>query len=311
MLNYRLMPIALTLFDGGADGGADGNGNGQSISNSAMPTKKGGEYSNVVFGKQPTAAEVDNNVAEPSVSPEQRKADFDAFIEQNKDLYDAKFKERYTKQFEKDFNRRFKDHKDLESRFSQADEIVSLIAQKYGVADVAELKSKIESDDRLVEDRALENGVTPEQQRNIDNLKAQADREKRRADMLYGQQQADIQYQQWVMEADELKAIYPEFNLQDEMDNPKFKSLLKAGIPVQHAYEVVNLNAIKQNNAISVASQASKATADNIRARGNRPKENAGSATPGIIYKSDVSKLTKKDRAEIAKKVARGEVISF
>ena len=35
MLNYRLMPIALTLFDGGADGGADGNGNGQSVGNSA------------------------------------------------------------------------------------------------------------------------------------------------------------------------------------------------------------------------------------------------------------------------------------
>jgi hypothetical protein len=87
--------------------------------------------------------------------------------------------------------------------------------------------------------------------------------------------------------------------------------LLKSGVPVQHAYEVVHINEIKQNNAVHVAKQTSKATADNIRARGNRPKENAGSATPGVQYKSDVSKLTKKDRAEIAKRVARGETISF
>ena len=80
---------------------------------------------------------------------------------------------------------------------------------------------------------------------------------------------------------------------------------------MEHAYKVIHMDSIMQGNAQVVAQQTSKATADNIRARGNRPKENAGSATPGVTYKSDVSKLTRKDRAEIARRVARGENISF
>lgn len=307
MLNYRLMPISLIMFDG--DGGADGNGNSQGVSTPAMPTKKGGEFDNVVFGKQPEATAGADNAPEPT--PEQRQADFDAFIEKNKDLYEAKFKGEYSERFEKDFSRRFRDHKTLENKFNQADEIVTLLGKKYGMTDINDIKSTLENDTRLVEERALENGLSPEQQLQVDTLEAQLEAQKRRADSIYRQQQSEEQYRQWVMEANELKTIYPEFDLTKEIENPKFKSLLKAGIPVQHAYEVANLDAIKQNNAISVASQTSKATADNIRARGNRPKENAGSATPGVVYKSDVSKLTPKDRREIARRVARGEKISF
>lgn len=299
MLNYRLMPIALTLFDGGADGGADGNGNGQSIGNSAN-----GDYGNVVFGKQEAAAEVPSEVTK---TPEERQAEFDAYIEQNKDLYDSKF----TKEFDSKFNRRFREHKQLEANFNKADEVMSILAQRYGVNNIDDIRSAVENDDRLLEAQADEEGLTVDQMREIQSLRARADAEKRRADMFARQQNADYQYQQWVLEAEPLKDIYPDFDINAECENPNFMRLLKSGVPVQHAYEVVHINEIKQNNAVNVAKQTSKATADNIRARGNRPKENAGSATPGVVYKSDVSKLTPKDRAEIAKRVARGETISF
>ena len=307
MLNYKLMPISLIMFDG--DGGADGNGNSQGVSTPAMPTKKGGEFDNVVFGKQPEAAAEANNATEPT--PEQRQADFDAFIEQNKDLYDAKFKGEYSERFEKDFSKRFRDHKTLENNFRQNDEVMQLLAQKYGVNDIDGIKKAVLDDDNGLAEKASAEGLTVEQYKHLMKIEARAEADRKALEASNRQQQADMQYRQWVMEANELKAIYPEFDLLKEMDNPKFTSLLKVGIPVQHAYEVANLDAIKQNNAISVASQTSKATADNIRARGNRPKENAGSATPGVTYKSDVSKLTPKERKEIARRVARGEKISF
>lgn len=299
MLNYRLMPMSLTIFDGGADGGADGNGNGQSVGNSAN-----GDYSNVKFGKQETTAKVPSEVTK---TPEERQAEFDAYIEQNKDLYDSKF----TKEFDSKFNRRFREHKQLEANFNKADEVMSILAQRYGVTNIDEIRNAVENDDRLLEAQADEEGLTVDQMREIQSLRARADAEKRRADMFARQQNADYQYQQWVLEAEPLKDIYPDFDINAECENPNFMRLLKSGVPVQHAYEVVHINEIKQNNAVNVAKQTSKATADNIRARGNRPKENAGSATPGVVYKSDVSKLTPKDRAEIAKRVARGETISF
>ena len=50
---------------------------------------------------------------------------------------------------------------------------------------------------------------------------------------------------------------------------------------------------------------------DNIRAKGSRPLENGTSQQGAFIVKNDVNALTKEDRAEIARRVRRGEVISF
>ena len=48
-----------------------------------------------------------------------------------------------------------------------------------------------------------------------------------------------------------------------------------------------------------------------IIANGARPAENGNSSQGASVTKSDVSQLTKADRAEIARRVARGEKISF
>jgi hypothetical protein len=48
-----------------------------------------------------------------------------------------------------------------------------------------------------------------------------------------------------------------------------------------------------------------------IIANGARPSENGNSFQGASVTKSDVSTLTKADRAEIARRVARGEKISF
>ena len=87
--------------------------------------------------------------------------------------------------------------------------------------------------------------------------------------------------------------------------------MLKAGVPVQHAYEVIHMDAIKAGVAQSAAQTAARQVTDNVRARGARPAENGVSSGSGFLVKSDVSKLTKKDRAEIARRAAHGEKIVF
>lgn len=54
-----------------------------------------------------------------------------------------------------------------------------------------------------------------------------------------------------------------------------------------------------------------QAVIQNIRAKGTRPTENGISSQSAFTIKDDVSKLTKADRAAIAKRVARGEIIEF
>lgn len=96
-----------------------------------------------------------------------------------------------------------------------------------------------------------------------------------------------------------------------ESQDPRFLGMLKAGVPVQHAYEVIHMDAIKATVAQSAAQTAARQVTDNVRARGARPAENGVSSGSGFLVKSDVSKLTKKDRAEIARRAAHGEKIVF
>ena len=66
------------------------------------------------------------------------------------------------------------------------------------------------------------------------------------------------------------------------------------------------------SGAIQVtAANTEKMVANNVRAKGNRPAENGTNAQSAFTVKDDPSKLTKQDFEEIARRVARGEIISF
>ena len=127
-----------------------------------------------------------------------------------------------------------------------------------------------------------------------------------------GEEKAQSQLQNWYSQAEQVKQTYPEFELNAEVQNPQFLSLLKSGIPLQHAYEVVHMDDIKQRVATTIAQKTEKAVVDGIRSKGARPSENGtSSGGGGIIIKSDVSNLSKADRAEAVRRALRGDRISF
>ena len=135
--------------------------------------------------------------------------------------------------------------------------------------------------------------------------------ENRRLKKLHMEQlrsmEAKNKVQTWKNEAEEVKRIYPEFDLKEELSNPEFIRLLKLGINLKSAYEVVNIDSILDRNTKT----AQRKVVDSIRLKGNRPVENGSEETSGILLSGNVSKLNKKQRAELAKRAAKGEKISF
>jgi type IV pilus assembly protein PilA len=85
----------------------------------------------------------------------------------------------------------------------------------------------------------------------------------------------------------------------------------KAVSEVKAAYEAMHHDEMVAGYLQNAVKQGAKATAQNIASRGTRPKENGVGSGTSMVFKPDVSKLTAKDRAEIAERVARGEIISF
>ncbi len=111
----------------------------------------------------------------------------------------------------------------------------------------------------------------------------------------------------WKQQAEETKKVYSDFDLKKEIQNPEFCRLLKLGVGMKTAYEVLNIDSILDKNS----KNAEKMVVESIRLKGNRPVENGSEDAGGIILSSNVSKLNKKQRAELAKRAAKGERISF
>ena len=115
----------------------------------------------------------------------------------------------------------------------------------------------------------------------------------------------------WKSEAENVKNIYPGFDFETELSNPKFTRLLGSGVSVKTAFEALHMDDIMGGAMAYTANKVSKKITDNIRARGARPVENGSNQAAAATIKNDVTKLTAKDRAEIAKRVRNGEKISF
>ena len=301
--------LNLQLFaDGGAGAGAGegGTAEGQGVTGAAALPQTKGEKNNplasVKYGiqEEAPAAEVQKTAA-----PD-RNATFEALIKgEYKDLYDAKMQDTIQK--------RLKGTKETVEKYEALQPVLEILGKKHGVdaTDIEALTKAINEDDSYFEDEALERGMTVQQlkefkkmERENAELKAMKDEQKR-------QEEGKKLYSAWMQQADEAKKVYPSFDLRAEMNNPKFLDLLKSNIDVRTAYEVLHkdeiIPAAMQFTAQTVESKIAKSIASN----GARPSENGMSSQSAAVVKSDVSQLSKADRAEIIRRVQRGEKIRF
>ena len=122
---------------------------------------------------------------------------------------------------------------------------------------------------------------------------------------------ADKLYASWMNQAEQMKSVYPSFDLNIEMQNPRFTDLLKNNVDIRTAYEVLHKDEIIPAAMQFTAQQVKQKMTNNYIANGARPTENGTMSQSSAIVKSDVSQLSKEDRAEIIRRVQRGEKIRF
>ena len=312
MKNNLIFPMVLNLqlFAEGASGGDGGTGaegaTGATATAAVSQTKgvKSNPLSDVVYGKQ---TEVTTPAAEVVENPtEDRNAKFEALIKgEYKDLYDARVSDTVQK--------RLKSTKETVDKYNELTPTIEALAKKYGVdpADIKALNKAIEDDDSYYEQEALEKGITVEQLKEIRKMERENADLKRQMEEQNRKENANKVYAQWMEQADKAKQVYPSFDLRAEMQNPKFVDLLRSNIDVRTAYEVIHKDDIIAGAMQFTAKTVEQKLTDKIIANGARPSENGNSSQGASVTKSDVSQLTKADLAEINRRVARGEKISF
>ena len=321
----RLLKVDLQLFNDGAATGADGSAQAtegapkvESKPSGSNRRSKSGEFDNVVFGKQESAPDNDatdlvaegkltgaskTDVQTTSDTLEARRKAYNDFIAENKDLDNERFQQV--------FDRRFKEVKGIESELASQKPIIDKLMARYGVDDVAKLDKALTEDSEYWEKVAEERGMTVEQFHAMQKLEQENAEFKRERQRQIGQQQFQQQIDNWYREADKVKELYPSFDFKTEAQNPEFLKLLRNGNSVEHAYKVLHFDELTQN-AARVAAQTADAQAQaRIKSKASRPSENGTSSKSAVIVKNDVANLSRAERAEIARRVARGDKISF
>ena len=237
-------------------------------------------------------------------------------------LIKGKYKEQYGKAVNDAVNKRFKHQKDLQGQIDAIDPIIRAMAQRYeiqadanGNIPIQALQDKILNDNALYEQEAFERGMS------VDDLKQMKALERENAQLKRATQytQEQKEWDDLVAQGEELKQMYPSFDMDTEMVNPEFgKSLAffknsnMYPDPVRRAYELVHRDEI-MSGAMQYAVQKTQQNISNsIQSGMSRPQENGtNQVAAGAPTALDPSKLSREQIEDIKKRAARGERITF
>ena len=314
------MHLNLQLFGEGAGAGGEG-GTGaegtQGVSEvAALPqtkSRKSNPLADTKYGIQDDAAQVadvQTKVTDADgVTTEtvDRKAEF-------KKLIEGEYKQEYGESVQDIVQKRLKNTKEKSDKLDSLMPTLEMLSKKYGVdaSDIEALNKAIQEDDSYYEEEAMEKGLTVEQLKEIRRLERENADLKRQMEEQTTKENASKLYASWMSQAEQLKSVYPSFDLETEMRNPKFVDLLRVpSIDVRTAYEVLHKDEIIPAAMQFTAQTVERKLANKIMANGARPAENGMNSQSAAVVKSDVSQLSKADRQEIARRVARGEKIRF
>lgn len=303
-----IFKLNLKMFDG-AGGASSGTGDGTGTATSganegtSSGANNGKDLSKVVYGKQPTVTE--NTSSDTQDDAQSRYNEY----------RNGEGKDFINKEIENAVKRRFKDHSELKKSNGKMQSVMNAVAMKYGIdpTDTDGILKAVAEDESYYETAADEAGMSVEQYKKMKQLEAENAQLQAIRQEEDRRKEFDAKYAEWSMQADFARNEYPNLDLNTEMQNKDFFGLLTRGIDVKTAYQVIHQDEIVQS-AISTATQRTaqavqQQTVNNIRSKGLRPDESAGSSQAGFTFKADPHKWTKADREEIAKRVARGEKI--
>lgn len=310
MKNTIFSMLSLQIFAEGTAGAGDGGtaeGTGVTAAAAVSQTKgvKSNPLADVKYGIQEDEAPAAEVKPETVAKPD-RNAEFEKLIKgEYKDLYDAKMQDTVQK--------RLKSTKETVDKFNALQPTLELLASKYGVdvKDIEALGKAIQEDDAYYEHEALEKNMTVKQLKEIKKMERENAELKAQMEEAQKQENGRKLYSAWMQQAEETKKVYPSFDLQAEMGNSKFLDLLRSNVDVRTAYEVLHKDEIIPAAMQFTAKTVESKLAKSIAANSARPSENGMSSQSAAVVKSDVSQLTKADRAEIIRRVQRGEKIRF
>ena len=147
-----------------------------------------------------------------------------------------------------------------------------------------------------------------ETQEEEDGSRTNGDREKDQRDAALRRHFADLTRQ-----GEELKQIFPDFDLMTEMQNPAFVRMTapETGVSVKDAFYAIHGEDIQRESMRYAALQAGRRIAASVQAGASRPVENGIQGAAPVMIGVDIRGMNKKQREEYRRRIHSGEIINF
>lgn len=306
--------IVLQLFAEGGDGGAAAAAGGDATGVQAPDAgvrnnrrKRENPLANVQYGiGNQTSTQPD---ATAQQAAEQGKDNTEESFES---LIKGKYKSDFDSHVQNILQQRFKKNADNDALLESYKPLMEAIGKKFNVdpTDVDGMLNAVSFDEEALEEEAMQRGMSTESLKTVKELERKAEKLNKLEQQSAAQQRMQAHFTQLSQQAEAAKAMYPGFDLMAELNNPTFARLTAPGVGIdaKTAYEIVHKDEIMAANAQAQAQKISKA----IQANGARPAENGLNAGQSAsTVKTDPRTLTRADREEIKRRVARGEKVVF
>jgi hypothetical protein len=312
----------LQLFaDGGGDGGDGGSASasvGETVGNeesgekkipASIPEKAKKYYQKAMekHSGSTTGATTQNSdnaqtTNEPSTTEKLSYADL---------IKSDEYKEEHKAYMDKTIGDRLKKYKGIEEDLGKHKAILDTVACKYGVNPDDEnflnvLAEKIEADDSYYENYAMEHDITTEEARRIVTMERKAAQYDAEREQREKQEQMRQQIMVLRQNAEKTKAQFPDFDLDTEMQDERFRRLCAAtNGDTTAAFKACHHDEIIANTVRMASKQIQNQTAQAVASNKARPIENGISSSAPSVVQQDFRNMSLQDIRNYAEEQRR------
>lgn len=282
---------------------AEGSATPTGDNSPAPPVADAGETSS---SAAPPAADnaTDDNTSGTEISSDNStpaRLSFEQLMKNEETAKEAK--EYVNKIFGERFNEKIKSQEEANAKMR---EILDFQNYRYGLDPnsdtyLDDLSEKVRNDAKLFEDEALAAGMDRDTYLKVKQADSIIERNKRDSAERERQEIINNHITNLRQQEAALKARFPNFDLETELRDKHFKSLVDppalggSGIPVENAYYAIHYKEIQQNMASQAVNQAQTAIANSMAVNKSRPSENVNAKTAATVPVKNSKNMTKED----------------
>ncbi len=221
------------------------------------------------------------------------------------------YKEEHKAYMDKTIGERLKKYKGIEENLDKHKAILDTVALKYGVNPEDEnfieiLTEKIEADDSYYENYAMEHDIDAQEARRIVTMERKAAQFDAQKEAMEKQEQMRQQIMILRQNAEKTKSQFPQFDLDTEMQDERFRRLCAAtNGDTTAAFKACHHDEIIADTVRMASRQIQNQTAQSVASNKSRPMENGISSTAPSVVQRDFRNMSLQDIRKYAEEKRR------